>query len=83
VPDPSFLSKDQRAFSFDASIPPVLEIDPGGVVTFGTGEAAYERLSNGESVEAIGLENFNVVTGPVAVRGAEPGDVLAIEVLDA
>jgi amidase len=33
-------------------------------------------------VEAIGLENFNRVTGPVAVRGAEPGDALRIEVLD-
>ena len=51
-------------------------------MTFETGDAAYERLSMGETVEAIGLENFNAVTGPVAVRGAAPGDALAIEVLD-
>src|SRR5690349_22504872 len=76
------LKKEQRAFSFDRTIPPVLEIDSGDTVTFETGDAAYERLSNGESVEAIGLENFNAVTGPVAVRGAEPGDALKIEILD-
>ncbi len=76
------LKKEQRAFSFDRSIPPVLEIDSGDTVTFETGDAAYERLANGETVEAIGLENFNAVTGPVRVRGAEPGDALKIEVLE-
>jgi amidase len=81
VPDSYALTKDQRAFAFARGIPPVLEIDPGAVVTFETGSEAYERLAAGEPVEAIGLENFNAVTGPVLVRGAEPGDALAIDVL--
>src|SRR3954469_9252165 len=76
------LQKEQRAFAFDRTIAPVLEIDSGDIVTFETGDAAYERLSKGESVEAIGLENFNAVTGPVAVRGAQPGDALKVEILD-
>ncbi|MBN8618256.1 MAG: acetamidase/formamidase family protein, partial [Anaerolineae bacterium] len=76
------LQKDQKAFAFDASLTPMLEIDSGDTVTFETGDAAYERLSKGETVEAIGLENFNAVTGPVFVRGAEPGDALKIEILD-
>lgn len=80
--EPLFISKDQHAFAFEASIPPVAEMDPGATVTFETGDVAYTRLSQGESVENIGLENFNMVTGPVLVRGAEPGDALKIEVLD-
>jgi amidase len=68
--------------SFDASIPPALRIDPGDTVTFQTSDVAYARLAAGESVEAIGLPNFNRVTGPVSVRGAAPGDALRIEVLD-
>ncbi|MBL8134374.1 MAG: acetamidase/formamidase family protein [Anaerolineae bacterium] len=76
------LSKEQNNTAFDRSIPPALEIDSGDTVTFNTGDVAYERLSKGETVEAIGLANFNRVTGPVAVRGAEPGDALRIEVLD-
>ncbi len=76
------LQNDHKAFAFDASIPPVLEIESGDTVTFETGDFAYERLSKGETVEAIGLENFNAVTGPVRVRGAEPGDALKIEVVD-
>jgi amidase len=76
------LSKEQRALAFDRAIPPVLEIEPGDTVTFETGDVAYHRLSRGEAVEAIGLENFNAVTGPVFVRGAEPGDALRVDVLD-
>ncbi len=76
------LTKDQKAFALDASLPPVLTIEPGDTVTFETGDVAYERLSLGETVEAIGLENFNAVTGPVFVKGAQPVDALRIEILD-
>lgn len=76
------LAKEQRAFAFDASITPVLTIASGDTVTFETGDVAYERLSLGETVEVIGLENFNAVTGPVYVSGAQPGDALKVEILD-
>ena len=76
------LKKEQKTVSFDAANPPVLEIDSGDTVTFETGDAAYERLFKGESVEVIGLENFNAVTGPVSVTGAQPGDALKIEIVD-
>ncbi|MCA9903498.1 MAG: acetamidase/formamidase family protein, partial [Anaerolineae bacterium] len=76
------LTKEQKAFALDATLPPVLTIEPGDTVTFETGDVAYERLSLGETVEAIGLENFNAVTGPVFVKGAQPGDALKIEILD-
>lgn len=57
-------------------------IDSGEIVTFETSDEAYERLWHGESPDLIADEDFNVVTGPVAVRGAEPGDSLRIEILD-
>ena len=76
------LQKEQKSFAFDASTPHVLEIESGDTVTFETGDVAYERLFKGETVEAIGLENFNAVTGPVRVKGAESGDALKIEVVD-
>jgi amidase len=76
------LAKEQNSTSFDRTIPPVLEIDSGDTVTFNTSDVAYHRLYQGEAVEAIGLENFNRVTGPVSIHGAEPGDALRIDVLD-
>lgn len=79
--DSYVLSLDRRNPAFDSTIPSALEVDPGAVVTFETGDDAYARLAVGELVEEIGLENFNLVTGPVAVRGAEPGDALRLDVL--
>ena len=76
------LKKEQKTFAFEPTNPPALEIDSGDTVTFETGDVAYERLSKGETVDAIGLENFNAVTGPVFVRDAEPSDALKIEILD-
>lgn len=76
------ISKRHAMRAFDAAVPPVVTIDAGDTVHFETGDDAYERLYAGESVDVIGIENFNAVTGPVAVRGAEPGDALRIEVLD-
>jgi amidase len=76
------LQKEQRNFAFDAALAPVLTVESGDTVTFETGDAAYERLSKGEAVDAIGLENFNAVTGPVYVNGAAAGDALKIEILD-
>jgi amidase len=76
------LSKTQFAVSFERGLPPVLTVESGDTVIFETGDVAYERLFKGESVEVIGLENFNRVTGPVYVNGAAPGDALKVEVLD-
>jgi amidase len=76
------LDNEQKTFSFSPAHPPVLTIDSGDTVTFKTGDAAYERLSKGEAVNAIGLENFNAVTGPVYVRDAQPGDALRVEIVD-
>jgi amidase len=78
---PLFIPKN-RSFHFDARLPAALEVDPGAVVTFETSDRAYERLAEGESVNAIGDEEYNAVTGPVVVRGAEPGDALRIDILD-
>ena len=69
----------QRTFARIAQ--PVLEIDSGDVVTFETTDEAYERLWRGESPEEIPDEDFNIVTGPVVVRTAEPGDALKIEIV--
>lgn len=77
-----FVAKEQSAFALDANIVPVLEVTPPCTVTFETGDMSYARLAQGETLEDIGFQNFNVVTGPVFVRGAEPEDTICVEVLD-
>jgi amidase len=76
------IGSDRYANAFDRSIPAVLEVDSGSTVTFETVGDVVARLAAGEPIEQIGFENLNPVTGPLYVRGAEPGDALRIRVLD-
>lgn len=75
------IRRERRTTSFDPAIPPVEEITAGTTVCFETDDSAYVRLADGETLDEIGIENLNAVTGPVAIRGAEVGDLLRIDVL--
>jgi formamidase len=64
-------------------IPPVLAVDPGGVVTFelrDSRDGTITRASSHEDLLAVPAL-AHPLTGPLEVRGAEPGDVLEVEVL--
>jgi amidase len=70
-------------WEFSADLEPVLEVDPGEVVTFETNDCFSGQIQSEEDlVTDIDLNRINSATGPVAVRGAEPGDSLIAEVLD-
>jgi acetamidase/formamidase len=70
--------------SWDATLPPVLEIDPGDVVVAETDDFAGGQIGR-DSTSADLLElDFDAIyplAGPIAVRGARPGDALAVEIL--
>lgn len=77
---------------FDAAIPPVLTIDSGDTITIDT--VSGGRLEVGDDISFFRPEHRLVVeqvqqgpgphilTGPIAVRGAKPGDTLEIKILD-
>lgn len=70
---------------WDRAHAPVLEIEPGQVVAFEVQDASGGQLSPASTaadVAAIDFARVNPVTGPVFVRGARPGDVLEVEVLE-
>jgi acetamidase/formamidase len=79
---PVVVGAEHLQVSFDAAVPAAVEIDPGTVVAFETSDAIFRRLATGEPLGHEELQQANAVTGPVGVRGAEPGDALRIEVLD-
>lgn len=82
------LTRDQRSFHFDAAAPAAVTIASGDTVvvetedahcgTITSSEVVYETLD--DVMQKIG--GANPVTGPIAVDGVEPGDLLAIEILD-
>jgi acetamidase/formamidase len=78
---------------FDNSLKPVLKINPGDIVEMETvahhaGDAPDLMMDEGvravyEAIpEAERAPGVHIMTGPVYVEGAEPGDVLEVKVLD-
>src|SRR5207302_2211910 len=77
------LSRDQVIWSFGPDLEPVLEVEPGETVTFETNDCFTGQIrSEDDLVTEIDLSRINGATGPVAVKGAEPGDSLIVEILD-
>lgn len=78
---------------FDAGIPPVLTVESGDRVTLTNvsggpamlpGDPRFEVLPEHRAVHARhnGDLGPHIMTGPVSVSGAEPGDVLEVRILD-
>ena len=66
-------------------IPPILQCDPGDEVVMGTRDALDSQIGLGSTADEVIDANLGVVhplTGPVHVQGAEPGDILEVEVVD-
>src|SRR5689334_7028656 len=81
------LAAEPLHFAWDNSIAPRLEIDAGETVTFGTWDAGghfYTRESTAEDAERRASQPIrgHALTGPVAIRGAQPGQTLVIDILD-
>jgi acetamidase/formamidase len=74
------LPAEKLHYCWDNTIAPALEIEPGDSVLFETRDAsdgnAWESFTRAKPAPSHPL------TGPVYVKGAEPGDVLEIEVLE-
>ncbi|MDP9373916.1 MAG: acetamidase/formamidase family protein [Chloroflexota bacterium] len=66
------------------AITPALEVEPGDIVALGTRDAFDGQLTPASVDADVGRLNLNVVhpvTGPVYVKGAEPGDLLEVKLL--
>ena len=60
-----------------------LEIDSGDVVTLETNDCFTGQIqTEADLITAIDFDRVNSATGPIAVRGAEPGDSLVVELLE-
>jgi acetamidase/formamidase len=78
------LSSDPTHSVWDRSIPPRLHIQSGDEVAFECVDASGGQVRPGMTVEqylAIDRTRIHALTGPIWVEGAEPGDVLEIDVL--
>lgn len=84
MPEADFtLGKDQHVWAFSADMTPVLTVDPGAVIAVESWDCFTGQVqSESDTLERLDPDRINSATGPIAVRGAEPGDTLSVTFLD-
>ncbi len=76
-----WITRDQVVYKMDKTNPPVVEVDPDDVVFFETHDARTGTIQT--DVDLLDRSHPlgpNPATGPLFVRGAEPGDTLCIKI---
>jgi acetamidase/formamidase len=79
------LSPDLVHFRWDVGNEPALTISSGDTVSLESRDVADDQLtrdSTSADVESIDWERVYPLAGPIAVEGAQPGDTLAVEILE-
>jgi acetamidase/formamidase len=79
------LSADPTHSVWSRDLAPRLTIAPGDIVHFACHDASGAQVTSASTVEdflAIDRDRIHALTGPVFVEGAEPGDVLEVNILE-
>ena len=72
--------EDGAIYEFTPEIEPTLTVEPGSSLTIETRDSLDGAVqSAADVIESVPAE-VNAATGPIAVSGASPGDVLAVEI---
>jgi acetamidase/formamidase len=77
--------EDAFNYVWDNSLEPALELESGETVELHVRDASDEQInasSGVEDVTRLDFDHVNPVSGPVFVKGAKPGDVLEVELLE-
>ena len=80
------LTRDQVGYHYDRGATPVGTVNPGGTVLFETHDARAGALFDRPVGSLFELPKpdplrGNPLTGPLAVRGARPGDALVVDII--
>lgn len=78
------LAREKIHYKWDNSLPPAIEIESGDVVECETEEVTAGQIKPGMPASALTSLDFSrlyPLAGPIFVKGAEPGDILEVEIL--
>jgi len=77
------LTSDKAFFAFSPELEPVLRVRPGDEVEIETLDCFSCQLkTTNDTMDELDWSITNPATGPIFVEGAEPGDVLKVELLE-
>jgi len=78
------IKRDKLVYFFDKKNEPALEVEVNEPFVVETQDAQNGRIKTENDVlkELINLDYVNPCTGPIFVKGAEPGDTIVVEILN-
>ncbi len=77
------ISRDQHVWAFAADMESVVTVDPGTTLEIETWDCFTGQVqSESDTIATLDMNRVNSATGPIAVKGAEPGDSLSVTLLD-
>ncbi len=77
------ISMKDVVFKADKNNSPVLTIESGEIVTFECRDAFNQVIKQPEDLPInFDMDHINPATGPVFIKGAEPGDTLEVHILE-
>ncbi|MDO5016720.1 MAG: acetamidase/formamidase family protein [Eubacteriales bacterium] len=69
-------------YNFTPDMKPVQTVGNGDIIRFESNDCFYQQvLKNTDVLEEIDQDRLNPATGPVYIEGAEPGDILKVDIL--
>ncbi|GAB7055815.1 MULTISPECIES: acetamidase/formamidase family protein [unclassified Paenibacillus] len=72
-----------HSYVFSRYLEPIATVSPGETVAIYTRDAFEDRVTKDTDIPSKILGNYlNPQTGPIFVEGAEPGDTLAVHIMD-
>ena len=80
-----YYPEDKVHYIWDNELDPALTVAPGDTVVYHTREVSDGQItpdSTADALNTLDWDRLYPLAGPVAIEGAEPGDVVEVEVLD-
>jgi acetamidase/formamidase len=80
-----YFPDDRVHYLWDNEQEPVITVEPGDTVVYHTREVSDGQItpdSDAGALDSLDWDRVYPLAGPVAMANAEPGDILAVEILD-
>ncbi|HKZ98755.1 MAG TPA: acetamidase/formamidase family protein [Thermoplasmata archaeon] len=75
--------KQGQIFSFGPNLTPIAAMDAGETIDVVCQDSCGEQIrTEADLLSKVDLDHVNGATGPIEVRGAQPGDTLRVRILD-
>lgn len=77
------IRREYSTFALSKEVAPVEKAVPGEIIVFETSDSYDCQIkSEDQPFSTINMQHNNPATGPLYIEGAEPGDILKVEIMD-